>query len=114
MPDNVLEKYIKEYVLSQKVPEVIFAWQGGEPTLLGIDFFRKAIQFQKKYADGRKIENTFQTNGILLNDEWCSFFSENNFLIGLSIDGPREIHNKYRVHKGGQPSFDKVMHGLEF
>ncbi len=114
MPDDVLEKYIKEYIQSQKVPEVIFAWQGGEPTLLGIDFFRKAIQLQKKYADGRKIENTFQTNGILLNDEWCSFFSENNFLIGLSIDGPREINNEYRVHKGGQPSFDKVMHGLEF
>ena len=114
MPDDVLEKYIKEYIQSQKVPEIIFAWQGGEPTLLGIDFFRKAVQLQKKYADGKKVENTFQTNGILLNDEWCSFFSENNFLIGLSIDGPREIHDKYRVHKGGQPSFDKVMSGLEY
>ena len=113
MPDDVLEKYIKEYIQSQKVPEIIFAWQGGEPTLLGIDFFKKAVQLQKKYADGKKIENTFQTNGILLNDDWCSFFSENNFLIGLSIDGPREIHDKYRVHKGGQPSFDKVMVGLE-
>ena len=114
MPDDVLEKYIKEYIQSQKVPEIIFAWQGGEPTLLGIDFFRKAVQLQKKYADGRKIENTFQTNGILLNDEWCSFFSENNFLIGLSVDGPSEIHDKYRVHKGGQPSFDNVMSGLEY
>ena len=114
MPDDVLEKYIKEYIQSQKVPEIIFAWQGGEPTLLGIDFFKKAVQLQKKYADGKKIENTFQTNGILLNDEWCSFFSENNFLIGLSIDGPREIHDKYRIHKGGQPSFDKVMSGLEY
>jgi len=114
MPDDVLEKYIKEYIQSQKVPEIIFAWQGGEPTLLGIDFFKKAVQLQKKYADGKKIENAFQTNGILLNDEWCSFFSENNFLIGLSIDGPREIHDKYRVHKGGQPSFDKVISGLEY
>jgi uncharacterized protein len=114
MPDDVLEKYIKEYIQSQEVPEIIFAWQGGEPTLLGIDFFKKAVQLQKKYADGKKIENTFQTNGILFNDDWCSFFSENNFLIGLSIDGPREIHDKYRVHKGGQPSFDKVMSGLEY
>jgi len=114
MPDDVLEKYIQEYIQSQKVPEFIFAWQGGEPTLLGLDFFKKAVQLQKKYADGKKIENAFQTNGILLNDEWCSFFSENNFLIGLSIDGPREIHDKYRVHKGGQPSFDKVMSGLEY
>jgi uncharacterized protein len=102
MPDDVLEKY------------VIFAWQGGEPTLLGIDFFKKAVQLQKKYSDGKKIENTFQTNGILLNDDWCIFFLENNFLIGLSIDGPSEIHDKYRVHKGGQPSFDKVMVGLEY
>jgi len=114
MPDDVLEKYIKEYIQSQKVPEIIFAWQGGEPTLLGIDFFKKAVQLQKKYADGKKIENAFQTNGILLNDDWCSFFLENNFLIGLSIDGPREIHDKYRVHKGGQPSFDNVMSGLEY
>jgi uncharacterized protein len=114
MPDDVLEKYIQEYIQSQKVPEIIFAWQGGEPTLLGLDFFKKAVQLQEKYADGKKVENTFQTNGILLNDEWCSFFSENNFLIGLSIDGPREIHDKYRVHKGGQPSFDNVISGLEY
>ena len=110
MPDDVLEKYIQ----SQNVSEIIFAWQGGEPTLLGVDFFKKAVQLQKKYADGKKVENTFQTNGILLNNEWCDFFSENNFLIGLSIDGPREIHDKYRVHKGGQPSFDNVISGLEY
>ena len=114
MPYDVLEKYIKEYIQTQKVPEINIAWQGGEPTLLGIEFFKKAIQLEKKYADGRKVENAFQTNGILLNDEWCSFFAENNFLIGLSIDGPREIHNKYRVLKGGQPSFDKVMTGLGY
>ena len=114
MPDDVLEKYIKEYIHSQQVPEITFAWQGGEPTLLGVDFFKKAVQLQKEYSDGKKIENTFQTNGILLNDEWCNFFSENNFLIGLSIDGPREIHDKYRVLKGGKPSFDKVMMGLEY
>ena len=114
MQDDVLEKYIKEYIRSQEAPEITFAWQGGEPTLLGINFFKKAIQLQKKYTNGKRIENTFQTNGILLNDEWCNFFAENNFLIGLSIDGPREIHNKYRVHKSGQPSFDNVITGLEF
>jgi uncharacterized protein len=114
MPDDVLEKFIKEYIQSQNVPVITFAWQGGEPTLLGIEFFKKVIQLEKKYADGRKLENAFQTNGILLNDEWCSFFSENNFLIGLSIDGPMDVHNKYRVLKGGLPSFDKVMAGLEY
>ena len=112
MPDEVLEKYIKDYIEAQNLPVITFAWQGGEPTLLGVDFFKKAVKLQKKYSNGKKIENTLQTNGILLNDQWGEFLSENKFLIGLSVDGPREIHDKYRVHKGGQPSFDKVIKGL--
>ncbi len=114
MPEEVLESYIKQYIEAQKAPTITFSWQGGEPTLLGIDFFKQAMKLQKKYSNGKKIENTFQTNGILLNNEWCEFFVENNFLIGLSIDGPEKIHNKYRLYKGGQLSFDKVMNGLRF
>ena len=114
MPDDVLESYVKQYIESQKSPEIIFSWQGGEPTLLGLDFYKKAVQLQNKYSIGKKIENTFQTNGVLLNDEWCEFFNKNNFLIGLSIDGPEEMHNKYRLYKGGQLSFEKVMNGLKF
>lgn len=86
---------------------------GGEPTLLGVDYYRKVVELQQKHANGRKIENTFQTNGVLVDDEWCDFFKENNFLIGLSIDGPRELHDKYRVNKGGNDSFDQVLRGLE-
>ncbi len=114
MPDEVLEKYVREYIEAQDVPTVTFAWQGGEPTLLGVEFFKRAVKLQKKYSNGKNLENTIQTNGILLNDEWCEFLSNNNFLVGLSIDGSREIHNKYRVFKGEQPSFDKVMIGLEY
>ncbi len=114
MSFDVLESYIKQEIESQDVDVISFAWQGGEPTLLGVDYFKKVVELQKKYSNGKKIENGFQTNGILLNDEWCSFFSENNFLIGLSIDGPEELHDKYRVHKGGQPTFSRVMRGIEF
>jgi len=114
MSPDVLESYIRQKIESHQTPQVAFAWQGGEPTLLGVDFFRKVVELQQKYANGKKIDNAFQTNGILLNDEWCGFFSEHNFLIGLSIDGPREIHDKYRVDKGGKPTFDKVMLGIDF
>ncbi len=114
MSGDVLESYIKQYIESQKTPVITFSWQGGEPTLLGVDFFKEAVELQKKYSNGKKIENTFQTNGVLLNDEWCEFLKENNFLIGLSIDGPEEMHNKYRLYKGGQLSFEKVMNGLRF
>jgi len=114
MSPAVLEAFIKQYTESQDTPEVQFAWQGGEPTLLGVEFFQTAVQLQKKYADGKKVTNTIQTNGILLDDRWCSFFTENRFLVGLSIDGPRELHDCYRVDKGRQPSFDSVMRGLEF
>jgi uncharacterized protein len=96
------------------VPEVTFGWQGGEPTLMGLDFFERAVALQEKYRrPGMKVVNALQTNGTMLNDAWCRFFAEHQFLIGLSIDGPRELHDAYRVDKGGRPSFDRVMAGLE-
>jgi len=114
MPSDVLESFIRQKIESQDIDVISFAWQGGEPTLLGVEYFNKVVELQKKYADGKRIENGFQTNGVLLNDEWCSFFKENNFLIGLSIDGPGELHDYYRVHKGGQPSFNKVLNGIDY
>jgi uncharacterized protein len=113
MSDQVLESYIRQYIEAHDTPVVNFAWQGGEPTLLGVDYFRKLVQIQKKYANGKQIANAFQTNGVLLNDAWAEFFLENQFLIGISIDGPRELHDAYRVDKGGQPTFDRVMRGIE-
>jgi uncharacterized protein len=114
MSDEVLESYIRQYIESQSVPAISFAWQGGEPTLLGVEFFRRAVELQKKYANGKRIENTFQTNGVLLDDAWGEFLAANRFLVGLSIDGPRELHDCYRVDKGGQPSFDRVMRGIGY
>ncbi len=97
------------------MPEVTVAWQGGEPTLMGLDFFRRSIEYEKKYSKpGMKILNTIQTNGTLINDDWAKFFKENNFLVGLSIDGPREMHDFYRVDKQGGPTFDLVMRGLTY
>jgi uncharacterized protein len=113
MSDEVLEEYISQYIRSQPTPEVHFAWQGGEPTLLGVNFFRKAVALQNRFADGKTIFNAIQTNGTLLNDEWCEFLAANKFLVGLSIDGPVELHDLYRVDKRGQPTFDAVMRGLE-
>jgi uncharacterized protein len=110
MSDEVHEAYIKQLFEAHHVPQVTVAWQGGEPTLMGLDFFRRSVELQKKYAKpGTRIENTFQTNGILLNDEWCQFFGENNFLIGLSLDGPKELHDFYRKDKAGNGTFDRVM-----
>ncbi len=114
MSDAVLERYVRDYIQSQPVAEINFAWQGGEPTLLGVEFFRKAIALQKKFANGKIISNAIQTNGTLLDDEWCEFLAANKFLVGLSIDGPAELHDQYRVDKRQQPTFDKVMRGLEF
>lgn len=113
MSDDVLETYIRQYIEQQDVPEVSFAWQGGEPTLLGVRFFRKVVELQQKYANGKTIHNALQTNGTLLDDEWCAFLAEHKFLVGLSIDGPRELHDFYRVDKKQQPTFDLVMRGLE-
>jgi len=110
MPDEVHEAYIKQLFEAHQVPSITIAWQGGEPTLMGLDFFRRSMELQKKYQKpGTQIENTFQTNGILLNDEWCQFFHENNFLIGLSMDGPKELHDFYRKDKGGHGTFDRVV-----
>jgi uncharacterized protein len=114
MPLNILEKFIRQYIEGQDADIISFTWQGGEPSLLGVDYFKKAVKLQKKYADGKRIENSFQTNGILLNDEWCSFFAENKFLVGLSVDGPEILHNTFRKYNNGLPTFDKVMKGLGY
>ena len=113
MTDEVLENYIKQLIETHKTSEVTVAWQGGEPTLMGLDFFRKAIEYQEKHRKpGMTFENTMQTNGTLLDDEWCKFLKENNYLIGISIDGPQHLHDAHRVDKGGKGTFDKVMRGL--
>jgi uncharacterized protein len=113
MREDVLETYIRQYIEAHDTPVVSFAWQGGEPTLLGVEYFRRIVELEKKYANGKRIANAFQTNGVLLNDAWAELFLENQFLIGISIDGPRELHDAYRVDKGGQPTFDRVMHGID-
>lgn len=113
MSDEVLETYIRTYIQSQKTPAVQFAWQGGEPTLMGLSFFRKVVILQQKYAGGRDIHNAFQTNGTLLDDAWCAFFATEKFLVGLSLDGPEHIHNRYRIDKKGAGSHRHVMAGLQ-
>ena len=113
MSDAVLEGYVRQYIESQPAPEINFAWQGGEPTLVGVEFFRKAVALQERYAGGKQIFNAIQTNGTLLDDEWCEFLAGNGFLVGLSIDGPEELHDRYRVDKRQQPTFQKVMRGLD-
>jgi len=110
MSEEVHEAYIRQLLEAHQVPRVTVAWQGGEPTLMGLDFFRRSVELQRRFAKpGACIENTFQTNGILLNDEWCQFFHENNFLIGLSLDGPSELHDFHRKDKGGHGTFDRVL-----
>ena len=115
MADDLLETYIRQLVESHRVPEVTLAWQGGEPTLMGLDFFRRSIEYaQKCKKSDQTLQHTMQTNGVLLDDEWCEFFKEHNFLIGISFDGTPEMHDTYRVDKGGQPTFDRVMRGLNY
>lgn len=113
MSDELLEEYIRQYIQGNDVPAVTFCWHGGEPLIAGVDFYRRAVELQKKYADGKVIENTLQTNGTLLTDEWAHFFAENKFLLGVSIDGPREVHDAYRLTRNGEPTFDKVLAGIE-
>jgi uncharacterized protein len=113
MRDEVLETYIRQYIQAQPSEHVSFAWQGGEPTLLGIPFFERVLELQRRYSGGKKIDNAFQTNGTLLDDGWGEFLARNKFLIGLSVDGPGEIHDAYRVDKGGKPTFARVMRGLD-
>jgi uncharacterized protein len=113
MSDKVLDEYTRQTIEAHRIPEVTFAWQGGEPTILGIDFFTKALDLQKKYCrPGMVIHNTIQTNGVLLDDEWCKFFKKNRFLIGISLDGPRELHDACRTDAAGKGTFDRVMQGL--
>jgi uncharacterized protein len=111
--EELLENFIKQYIEALQVPCVTFVWQGGEPTLLGVNYFRKAVELQKKYANGKTIENAFQTNGTRLNDEWCSFFADNKILVGISIDGEEHNHDHYRRTASGAPTFRKVMKGIE-
>ena len=112
MSYDMLETTIREYIKANDVEEVTFNWHGGEPLVLGLDFYKKAVELEKKYADGKKIYNTLQTNGTLINYDTAEFFRDNNFLIGVSIDGPKDIHDKFRKDKGGLPTFDKVMKGI--
>ena len=114
MSEQVLEAFTREYIESQLSSEIVFGWQGGEPTLMGIDFYRRAVELQHQYAKpGTRVLNTLQTNGVSLDDAWCEFFVENGFLIGISIDGPRALHDAYRVDKGGKPTHTRVMAGLD-
>ncbi len=110
MSDETLELFIRQYIEGVTGPEVVFSWQGGEPTLRGLDFFRRVVTLQKKYAkSNQRVENDLQTNGVLIDENWAAFLKDNRFLVGLSIDGPGELHDKYRINKGGAPTFDKVM-----
>ena len=112
MSDKVLSAFIANYITSQPTPVVEFVWQGGEPTLLGIDFFKRVIEIQKPFVGTKTITNALQSNGTLLNDEWCSFLKRNNFMVGISLDGPKEIHDRYRRDRSGKGSFDQVLAGL--
>lgn len=113
MSVELLERYIRQYIEGNRVDCVSFTWHGGEPMLAGLEFYRHAIALQKRYAKGKRIENALQTNGLLLNEEWCQFLKTNNFLVGISIDGPQSIHDANRLDKGGVGTFDRVMHGVE-
>ncbi|WP_418661495.1 anaerobic sulfatase-maturation protein [Bacteroides ilei] len=112
MNDSLLEKFIYEYINSQTMPQVLFTWHGGETLMRPLSFYQKVVELQKKYANGRTIDNCIQTNGTLLNDEWCEFFHDNHWLVGISIDGPQEFHDEYRKNKQGKPSFMKVMQSI--
>ena len=112
MSDKVLSAFITKYITSQPTPVVEFVWQGGEPTLLGIDFFKRVIDLQKPFVKRKTITNSLQTNGTLLTPEWCVFLKKNNFMVGISLDGPKEIHDRYRRDRKGNGTFDEVMRGL--
>ena len=113
MSDEMLEQFTREYIEAQTMNQVLFTWHGGEPLLRSIDFYRKAISLQQKYAGGRCIDNVIQTNGTLLTDEWCEFFAQNHWLVGISIDGPQPYHDHYRLTAAGKPSWKKVMQGIK-
>ncbi len=112
MDDDLLEIYVRQYIEANEVDTVQFNWHGGEPLLLGKEFYRKALSLQKKYADGKRIENTIQTNGTLVDKEWCELFVSGHFLVGISLDGPQDIHDAFRKSRSGNPSFSKVMEAI--
>ena len=113
MSDEMLEQFTREYIEAQTMNQVLFTWHGGEPLLRSIDFYRKALSLQQKYAGDRRIDNVIQTNGTLLTDEWCEFFAQNHWLVGISIDGPQPDHDHYRLTAAGKPSWKKVMQGIK-
>ena len=113
MSDEMLEQFTREYIKAQTMSQVLFTWHGGEPLLRSIDFYRKALSLQQKYAGGRRIDNVIQTNGTLLTDEWCEFFAQKHWLVGISIDGPQPDHDHYRLTAAGKPSWKKVMQGIK-
>ena len=113
MSDEILEQFTREYIEAQTMSQVLFTWHGGEPLLRSIDFYRKALSLQQKYAGDRRIDNVIQTNGTLLTDEWCEFFAQNHWLVGISIDGPQPDHDHYRLTAAGKPSWKKVMQGIK-
>lgn len=112
MTDEMLERFTQEYIEAQAMGHVLFTWHGGEPLMRSIDFYKKALTLQQKYARGRHIDNVIQTNGTLLTDEWCEFFAQNHWLVGISIDGPQQYHDHYRLTSAGKPSWERVMHGI--
>lgn len=113
MADDMLDDFVRQYLQSQTSPYALFTWHGGEPLLRPLSFYRRAVELQRFYGRGMHIDNALQTNGTLLTDEWCRFLADNNWLVGVSIDGPRPVHDRFRVYRGGRPSFDKVMRGVE-
>lgn len=113
MSDEMLEQFTREYIEAQTMSQVLFTWHGGEPLLRSIDFYRKALSLQQKYAGGRRIDNVIQTNGTLLTDEWCEFFAQKHWLVGISINGPQPDHDHYRLTAAGKPSWKKVMQGIK-
>lgn len=112
MSDELLERFVQGYIQAQTMSQVLFTWHGGEPLMRPLSFYRKAVALQEKYAFGRQIDNTIQTNGTLLTDEWCEFLKEHNWLVGISIDGPQEFHDEYRRTASDKPSWQKVMRGI--
>lgn len=111
--EDLLERFIKEYIEAQTMPQVLFTWHGGETLMRPISFYKHALELERRYARGHQIDNCIQTNGTLITDEWCEFFKENHFLVGVSIDGPQEFHDEYRKTATGKPTFQKVMHGID-
>ncbi len=113
MSDALLERFTRDYIESQTMPQVLFTWHGGEPLLLPLSFYQRALQLQQRYAQGRHIDNVIQTNGTLLNDDWCRFLHDHNWLVGISIDGTEDMHNHYRRTRGGAATWQRVMQGIE-